>query len=192
MSRSIVRTLLIAITCMSVAVLVGVAVAAARGNTSVTWASSAPVPMVPRMVPQDGPVTGSPTSTPANDSNAAQDADGNGVANAETPGSEGSEAGEQNANDVNEQKLAGSVTNIDTSNSTFTLNTATGEVVFTVTSQTQFEDGLTSLSSLQQGMSVRVDGIPQASGQAVAVDVKGPSDGDASENSDASSSESSK
>lgn len=192
MSRSIVRTLLIAITCMSVAVLVGVAVAAARGNTSVTWASSAPVPMVPRMVPQDGPVAGSPTSTPANDSNATQDADGNGVADADAPGSEGSEAGDQNANDVNEQKLAGSVTNIDTSNSTFTLNTATGEVVFTVTSQTQFEDGLTSLSSLQQGMSVRVDGIPQASGQAVAVDVKGPSDGDASENSDASSSESSK
>ncbi len=192
MSRSIVRILVIAITCMAVAVLVGVAVAAARGNTGVTWASSAPVPMVPRMVPQDGPISGSPTSTPANNSNVAQDADGNGVADADAPGSEGSEAGDQNANDVNEQKLAGSITNIDTGNSTFTLNTATGEVVFTVTSQTQFEDGLTSLSSLQQGMNVRVDCIPQASGQAVAVDVKGPSDGDASGNSDASNSESSK
>ncbi len=192
MSRLIVRTLLIAVTSMAVAVLIGVALASAKGNTSVTWASSAPIPMVPRMVPQDGPATGNPTSTPANNSSAAQDADGNGVADADAPGSESSDAAEQNANDVNEQKLAGSVTNIDTGNSTFTLNTATGAVVYTVTSQTQFEDGLTSLSSLQQGMNVRVDGIPQASGQAVAVDVKGPSDGDASENNDASSSESSK
>ncbi|MGZ3674125.1 MAG: DUF5666 domain-containing protein [Ktedonobacterales bacterium] len=198
MSRSIARIMVIAIVCMSVALLAGKTLAAARGDSPV-WTTSGPGAATPQSGPDAGSPTstppngqigqnaGSPTNTSQNGSNAPQDADGNEAA--EAPGSEGSEAGEQNANEVGEQEMAGSVASINTDNSTFTLNTAAGAVVVDITNQTEFEDGLTGLSSLHQGMNVQVDGVPQAAGHALADKVKGPSDTGASENSNDSNPE---
>lgn len=186
MSRSFVRTLVIAVVCMAVALLAGTTLAAARGNNPIMWATSRPGPAIS----QNGPNASSPISTPPNGPNAAQDADGNGAADAEAPGSEGSEVGEQNANEAGEQEIAGSVASIDTNNSMFTLNTATGMVVVAVTSQTEFGDGLTALSGLHQGMNVQVDAVSQGTGHALAYKVNGTPENGASEGSDASGPES--
>lgn len=200
MSRSIVRTLVIAVSCMVVALLAGTALAAARGNNVVAWAASAPTAGTPQVAPilhqvapasrQSGPDAASPASTPTNSSYVDQETAGNGVADTDPASSEGSAVEPQNANEVGDQEMTGTISAINTDGSRFTLSTATGAVVFAVTSQTQFEDGLTALSSLHQGMNVRIDGVPQVAGYVLAIDVKGSADAIAADNSDASSPES--
>ncbi|HEX8036961.1 MAG TPA: DUF5666 domain-containing protein [Ktedonobacterales bacterium] len=214
MSRSIARIMVIAIVCLSVALLAGKTMAAARGDSPV-WTTSGPGAATSQSGPdagsptstppngqigqnadnptntppngQNGQNAGSPTNTPPNGQNATQDVEQNEAT--EAPGSEGSEAGEQNANEAGEQEMVGSVASINADGSAFTLKTATGAVVIDVTNQTEFEDGLMGVSSLHQGMNVRVDGAPQAGGHVLADKVKAPSDNGAPEQSNDSGQE---
>lgn len=75
-----------------------------------------------------------------------------------------------------DQELSGTVASVDSANSMFILTTASGAVTVQVSSATQYDDGLSALGSLQSGMNVTVDAAAQASGQALATEVKGPSD----------------
>jgi Domain of unknown function (DUF5666) len=198
MSRSIARIMVIAIVCLSVALLAGKTMAAARGDSPV-WTTSGPGAATsqsgqnagsPTSTPPNGQIgqnAGSPTNTPPNGQNATQDAEQNEAT--EAPGSEGSEAGEQNANEAGEQEMVGSVASINADGSAFTLKTATSTVVIDVTNQTEFEDGLMGVSSLHQGMNVRVDGAPQAGGHVLADKVKAPSDNGTPEQSNDSGQE---
>lgn len=190
MSRSIVRIMVIAIVCLSVALLAGKTMAAARGDSPV-WTSSGPGAAGSQSGPDAGSPTttppngqigqdpGSSTTTPPNGQNATQNAEGNEAA--EAPGSEGPEAGEQNANEAGEQEMAGSIASINADGSSFTLKTSAGTVAIAVTNQTEFDDGLTGMSSLHQGMYVQVDAIAQAGGHTLADKVKASSDNGAPE-----------
>lgn len=197
MSRSFARILVIAIVCMSVALLAGKTLAAARGDSPVWTTSgpgatstppSGPDTSSPSSTPASGPDASSPSSMPANGSSAAPGASGNGPAGVEAPGSEAPDASEPNANEAGEQEIVGSVASINADKSTFTLNTSRGSIEFAITNLTEFDDGLTGLSSLSKGMSVQVDSVSQSAGHLVATKVKGPSDNGAPENSSDSNS----
>lgn len=199
MSRSFARILVIAIVCMSVALLAGKTLAAARGDSPVWTTSgpgatstppSGPDTSSPSSTPSSGPDASSPSSMPANGSSAAPGmapgASGNGPAGVEAPGSEAPDASEPNANEAGEQEIVGSVASINADKSTFTLNTSRGSIEFAITNLTEFDDGLTGLSSLSKGMSVQVDSVSQSAGHLVATKVKGPSD-NGSDSSDSNS-----
>lgn len=201
MFRSIARIFVISAVCLIVVVIGGVALAGARGSDLATLAAGNPG----AMFSQNGSDPASPTATnpSATDSNAAsatgapanssasQDADNENNENeAASSGDESSEAGEQSHDQVQEQEVVGTVAHVDAANATFTVTTASGAVTFAVSNQTQYEDGLNVLSSLRQGMNVKVDSAPQAPGRLLAVSVKSTDDSHAPENSNSSGSES--
>lgn len=183
MSRSIARIVVMVAACLIVVALGGAAFAAARGNAFAARRDGGPGPILSQTVPNPASA-----ATAATNTSASQDNDGDNDNSAASSGAEGSDAGDQNLDHEQEQELAGTVASIDTANSAFTVTTASGTVTCVVTGETEFGDGVSALSSLQQGMSVKVDGVRQASGSLLAVDVKGASDSNAPENGDASGS----
>lgn len=94
----------------------------------------------------------------------------------------------QDAAEPGETELVGCVASVDQGQSIFTLSTATGTVTVLVNPQTEYSDGLSSLGSLQTGMSISVDAATQSDGTAVATSLSGPNEAtDAPDSSDANS-----
>lgn len=179
MSRSIARIIVIAAACLMVVALGGAALASARGNALAAQLDSGPGSMLSQTMPNPASAANASTNT-----SASQDNDGDNDNDATSSGAEGADAGQQNLDQEQEQEVSGTVAGIDAANSTFTVTTASGVVTFVVTRETEFEDGLNALSSLRQGMSVTVDGVRQASGSLLTVDVKGGSDSSTPESVD--------
>ena len=76
------------------------------------------------------------------------------------------------ANEVPGQELVGSVASLDPAHGSFTLRTPDGRTLtVALTTQTVFDDTLTSAASLQTGMNVDVQGATQADGSIQASEV---------------------
>lgn len=172
MSRTFSRLLVIAIACVvALALAGGVAMARMGGDPMARMGfTSWPVAL------QSGPSAASQSQStlPATPAAApAQDPDGDGDA---ADNAQGNDPANDQANDpAQEPEISGVVASVDAANSAFTLATGTGPVIVTVNSATQFDDGLSGLSSMQQGAHVTVEGTASV-GQALATEVKGAND----------------
>ncbi len=189
MSRSITRILMIVVAGAALLALAFTMKVGASPANAVAWLTNDSGPAAQLSTP-DTSSSASPIDTPS-DSNpsymmpspASSTSSGAVSAQASEGGNDG--AAEANASESaqsespqseQEQELSGVVASVDSSNSAFTLTTATGTVTVSVNSMTQYDDGLSGLGSLQAGMSITVKCASQSAGQAVADEVKGSSD----------------
>jgi hypothetical protein len=91
----------------------------------------------------------------------------------------------QNANDNDGHEAEGTISSIDSGNSSFVIKTEHGaSVTVVVTSATVFTDGPHSFSDLKTGMSVEVDGNPQSNGTLTATKVHGDNESSDNDGSD--------
>lgn len=172
MSRSIARILMIVVACAALVALAVTAKAGAAGANPVAWMTS-----------DSGPLALGSGLGAASPSNAASARDDDGDADT-TESAEGAQDDDQNTEQAQAQELAGVVASVDSAHSAFTLTTASGAVAVSVTSATQYEDGLSGLASIQTGMNVSVKGAAQGVGQTLATEVKGSSDTSATDGAD--------
>lgn len=189
MFRVLARILMIVVACLALVAVAGIARAATGANPLAWMASDSGTG-----APQIGLAATSPSSGPADapsggPSATNSDGDSDTASGAENTAEDAQDTQEsaQSNDQTQEQELSGVVASIDAANSAFTLTTASGPVTVTVSSATQYDDGLSALSSLQSGMNVTVDGTAQASGQTLASEVKGPQDASAPDAPDTSS-----
>lgn len=186
MARIRTRLLMIAVMCLVALVIGGIARVAANGASPMSLLTNDSGPMAL----QNGLNGANPGDTPEATSSAAQGADSDGASdtasapeNAQDSAQENDQSAAQSNDQAQEQELSGVVGSVDPANAMFTLTTASGTVTVTVTNATEYEDGLSALTSLRSGMQVTVESASSAAGQALATKVKG-SDASAADSSD--------
>ncbi|WIG58284.1 MAG: hypothetical protein OJF49_001029 [Ktedonobacterales bacterium] len=153
MFRSIRPILMLFAICAVAALLAGGIVSAAARNTS-----GSPLPPLQY---QSGSVTNSgPASGPASL-----------AANTCAPVS-------MSAAEADDQSLEvdGTVAQVDTTQAMLTMTVGQGCVTVSVPANVEYKDGLTSLASVHQGMTLSIEGTRQADGSVAATEIKGSTD----------------
>ena len=177
MFRVLARILMIVVACVALVAVAGIA-RAATGANPLAWMVSDSGTGAPQIgLAATSPSSG-PADAPSGGPSTTNDGDSDTTSSAESVAEDAQDTQEsaQSNDQAQEQEMRGVIASVDSANSAFTLTTASGPVMVTVSNATQYDDGLSGLSSLQSGMDVTVDGTSQASGQTLATEVKGPND----------------
>ena len=180
MFRVLARMLMIVVACLALVAVAGIA-RAATGANPLAWMASDSGTGAPQIGLAATSPNGGPADAPSGGPSATNDGDGDTTSSAESAAEDAQDTQDsaQSSDQAQEQELSGVVASVDAANSAFTLTTASGPVTVAVSSATQYDDGLSALSSLQSGMTVTVDGTAQTPGQTLASEVKGSNDASA-------------
>lgn len=150
--KTALRTVLaIVAVCVALGLGIGLAVSATSARTPLAFASGTPGPAT---TPSTGAAHAGDDATQTNPVTQSQTA-------------------APDAADSQEVEISGTVASVDTARGLFVLTTPQGELPVRTSTQTEFDDGLSSLAGVHTGMGLAVEYVPQADGSLAASKIDG-------------------